>query len=73
MEMKFTKEIFSWLDLADLLLNIYSYVHTSGPQTDIEKQYAKWCGEFAAERWRSDYMDHNFVMKSILYRNKKLY
>ena len=68
--MKFSKETFSRLDLANLLLNVHSYVHASGPQTEIEKQYAKWCGELAVERWRSDYMDYNFVMKSILYRNK---
>ena len=34
MEIKFSKETFSRrLDLADLLLNVHSYVHTSGQQT----------------------------------------
>ena len=50
METKFSKETFSQLDLPDLLLNVYLYMHTSGPQTEIEKKYAKWCGELAAER-----------------------
>ena len=50
MAMKLSKETFSQLDLADLLLNVYSYAHGASLPSDIEKQYAKWCGELVAER-----------------------
>ena len=68
--MKFSKESFSLLGLPDLLLNIWSYAH-SGQRTEITLQYAKWCGELAAERWLEDeYLDCNFVMQNILNGNK---
>ena len=70
-EMKFSKETFSRLDLPDLPLDIWSYAH--GQKTDITLQYAKWCGELAAECWLPKYLDFNFFMRCLLRENKNFY
>ena len=67
--MKFSKESFAKHDLPDLLLNIYSYTH-GGEITPVIKQYVKWCGQLAAERWDENYLPFDFVMKSIISGNK---
>ena len=72
MAIKFSKETFSRLDLADLLLNVHSYAHTTATPSEIEKQYAKWCGELVAESWSLRYMDYSFVIKTIFYQNKNI-
>ena len=44
--MVLTKENFQYLDLPDLLLNIWDYGDAS-PENEIIKKYLQWCIDFA--------------------------
>ena len=70
-QLKFSKELFLELDLADLLIKILSYVdylHDS-----VINQYCQYCIEGSYEKWDEDYLDFHFVIKKILDRNTNFF
>ena len=50
-KMVLSKENFSYLDLPDLLLNIWDY-RCVDPSDKIVKQYLDWCIHFAEKKWK---------------------
>ena len=66
-QLKFSKELFLELDLAKLLINIWSYVDYL--HDFVINQYCQYCIECSYEKWDEDYLDFHFVKKSILDRN----
>ena len=66
-QLKFSKDSFLELDLADLLINIWSYVDYL--HDFIINQYCQYCIECSYKKWDKDYLDFHFVIKNILNRN----
>ena len=69
-QLKFSKELFLELDLADLLINIWSYVDYL--HDFVINQYCQYCIECSYEMWDEDYLDFHFAIKNILDRNTNL-
>ena len=70
-QFKFSKELFLELDLADLLINIWSYVDYS--HDFVINQYCRYCIECSYEKWDENYLDFYFVIKNILDRNTNFF
>ena len=70
-QLKFSKELFLELDLADLLIKILSYVHYL--HDSVINQYCQYCIEGSYEKWDEDYLDFHFVIKKILDRNTNFF
>ena len=66
-QLKFSKELFLELDLADLLINIWSYVDYL--HDFVINQYCQYCIECSYEKLDEDYLDFHFIIKIILDRN----
>lgn len=69
MTMKFTEESFLKLDLAELLINIWSY---SQSKSFIVNTYNTWCIRAARKKWLRDYLDFNLVISNIKANNNKI-
>ena len=63
------KEDFEKLDLADLLLNIWSNSFSLDP---ILIQYNIWNIEFAKKKWKKEYQDFDKIILKILRHDKPL-
>ena len=70
-QLKFSKELFLELDLADLLINIWSYVDYL--HDFVINQYCQYCIECSYEKWDEDYLDFHFILKNILDRNTNFF
>ena len=70
-QLKFSKESFLELDLADLLINVWSYVDYL--HDFVINQYCQYCIKCSCEKWDEDYLDFHFVIKSILDRNTNFF
>ena len=66
-QLKFSKESFLELDLADLLINIWSYVDYL--HDFVINQYCHYCIKCSYEKWDEGYLDFYFVIKNILETN----
>ena len=65
--MKSTEESFLKLDLAELLINIWSY---SQSKSFIVNTYHTWCIRAARKKWLRDYLDFFiFFLTFILIKN----
>ena len=65
MHLKFSKEDFAELDLADLLINVWSYsAHLN--EDELIKTYLQWCFECALEKWSENYVNFSFVSRNLL-------
>ena len=60
-QLKFPKELFLKLDLANLLINIWSYVDYL--HDFVIGQYCQYCIECSYEKWGEDYLDFHFKIK----------
>ena len=69
MTMKSTEESFLKLDLAELLINIWSY---SQSKSFIVNTYHTWCIRAARKKWLRDYLDFNLVISNIKANNNKI-
>ena len=69
--MLLTKESFENLELADLLLNIWS--NSDKQNYQILQQYTNWNIELAREQWDDDrFHDFNVIIGKTLIRDKSL-
>ena len=68
-QLKFSKELFLELDLADLLINIWSYVDYL--HDFVINQYCQYCIKCSYEKW--DEEDFHFVIKKVLDRNTNFF
>ena len=69
--MPLTKESFENLELADLLLNIWS--NSDKQNYQILQQYTNWNIELAREQWDDDrFHDFNVIIGKTLIRDKSL-
>ena len=68
--MSLTKKFFESLELADLLLNIWSYADNLN--FPILNQYAQWNIEIAKELWKPEYQNFNEIIKNVLSKDKSL-
>ena len=67
--MKFTEESFLKLDLAELLINIWSYSHS---KSFIVNTHHTWCIRAARKKWLRDYLDFSLVISNIKANNNKI-
>ena len=68
-KLEFSKKDFDQLELADLIINIWT--HSSyGKKDDIIKNICQWCIECAREKWSYEHLDFGFVMRNLLTNNK---
>ena len=63
-KMSLTKENVSYLDLPDLLLNIWDY-GGSCPNDEIINQYLNWYIELAKKQWKDGYHNFNDTIEKI--------
>ena len=71
-KMVLSKENFSYLDLPDLLLNIWDYGHC--PKNDeIIKRYMEWNIFFAEKKWKPEYFDFEDTVFKIATNNEKCF
>ena len=70
-QLKFSKELFLELDLANLLINIWSYADYL--HDFVINEYCQYCIEGSNENWDEDYLDFHFVIKKILNRNTNFF
>ena len=67
--MVLTKENFQYLDLPDLLLNIWDYGDAS-PENEIIKKYLQWCIDFAEKKMEKEYFDFQDTIEKTYFRKK---
>ena len=65
------KENFQYLDLPDLLLNIWAYGDAS-PGNEIVKKYLQWCIDFAEKKWKNILIFKTPSKKHIFVKNNFL-
>ena len=70
-QQKFSKESFSELDLADLLINIWLYIDYL--HDFVINQYCQYCIECSYEKWDENCLDFHFVIKNTLDRNTNFF
>ena len=70
-QLKFSKELFLELDLANLLINIWSYVDYL--HDFVINQYCQYCIDCSYKKWDEGYLDFHFVIKNILDRNTNFF
>ena len=70
-DFKFSKGTFSYHDLPDLLLNIWSYSNAYG-ECLVCTQYSRWCAELAREKWLPQYLNFDKFIRRVSTGDKKL-
>ena len=71
MYLNFSKHSFQQLELPDFLINIWSYCERLNDPFSI--RYQQWCTEVVKERWRSQYLDFDYVINNLQKRNNKFF
>ena len=59
-QMKLSLTNFEFLDLPNLLINIWEYNNETHKNCPVCKQYKEWCIKVAKPQWQNDYMDFDF-------------
>ena len=72
-QMKLSLANFEFLDLPNVLINIWEYHDLTHKNCPVCKQYKEWCIKVAKTQWQNDYMDFDFVIENIRKQNRKLF
>ena len=66
-----SKNIFEYLDIPNLLINVREYNDISHPNSEICQQYEKWCIEVLQSKWEPEFKSLDFVISQIRSQNKQ--
>ena len=65
--LKFSLDSFRQLELADILINIWSYGdHIKEKNCVICNNYRNWCITAAKEKWSQTFVDFDFAMQNLI-------
>ena len=65
-----SKENFMWLDLPNLLIDIWEYNDEEHNNCRICKKYKEWCIKAARSQWKPKFKSFAFVISQIQIQNK---
>ena len=72
-QMKLSLANLEFLDLPNLLINIWEYNDETYKNCLVCKQYEAWCIQLVKTQWQNNYMDFDFVIDNIKQQNRKLF
>ena len=70
--MKLSLANFEFLDLPNLVINIWEYNDETHKNCLVFKQYEAWCIQLVKTQWQNNYMDFDFVIDNIKQQKRKL-